>query len=260
MDIIFLWISVLWSFKTAAITSINIRGEEKDFFPVKAKIILGFRALLVYIVRVGCFIAYFAPFLGLLDCMNHYHMEQILLANSSRFKAAETTDILLKSTFEFYRNRSSIFHYWNNETNQPESVPLSSIFRTDPKDPTKPINSTVYTSIGLGQAYYIFCLGLLFYSIVLFIAKTSTNEDFRIAPLFNKLQHITWAINTPELFKDWDLTNRGREELVKRWWDKLRELTVMQLLHTLSNMCLLIPLVSTGNKMKKNPLVGTSSV
>ena len=77
--LIFLILSVLWSFRTTALTSIKIKAETKNFLPIFAKVVLGMRYLLVFIIRIGNYVAYFAPYIGLLGIMNHYHAELIHL-------------------------------------------------------------------------------------------------------------------------------------------------------------------------------------
>ena len=240
-EVMLLWVSVIWSFKTTALTSVKIKEEAKVFFPLKAKILLGLRALLVYLVRVGCLVAYFAPFLGLLDCLNHYHMEKITLADTSDFEFS------FRSTLDFYQNSSSVFHYWNNETEQPEKLGLRSVFRTNFNDQSQPIDSSLYTSITLGVAYGIFWFGFLIFGLFLFGLKTAVSDDFRKSDTFSRLQHVLWAINTPETFKDWDTGNGDRKDLIAKWWAKYREVTIMQCIHLTSNMILLVPLINTGN-------------
>ena len=79
----FLVLSVLWSFKTSALTSIKIKTATKNFLPIFPKVILGVRYLLVFITRIGSNVAYFSPFIGLLGIMNHYHAEQIHLSTET---------------------------------------------------------------------------------------------------------------------------------------------------------------------------------
>ena len=71
----FLIFSVLWSFKTTALTSIKIKTETKNILPLFPKLILGIRYLFVFLQRIGCIVMYFSPFIGLLGMMNHYHAE-----------------------------------------------------------------------------------------------------------------------------------------------------------------------------------------
>ena len=64
--------STLWSFKTAAMTYVKIKTEEKQCLKLLAKFVIGLRSMITFSVRIVCFISYFAPFIGLLGIMNHY--------------------------------------------------------------------------------------------------------------------------------------------------------------------------------------------
>ena len=138
-------------------------------------------------------------------------------------------------------------NYWNNETEQPEKVGLRSVFRTNFIDQNQPIDSSLYTSITLGVAYGIFWFGFLTFGLFLFGLKTAVSDDFRKSDTFSRLQHVLWAINTPETFKDWDSGNGDRKDLIAKWWAKYREVTIMQFIHLTSNIILLVPLINTGN-------------
>ena len=101
--------------------------------------------------------------------------------------------------------------------------------------------------ITLGVAYGIFWFGFLTFGLFLFGLKTAVSDDFRKSDTFSRLQHVLWAINTPETFKDWDSGNGDRKDLIAKWWSKYREVTIMQFIHLTSNMILLVPLINTGN-------------
>ena len=73
----FLIFSVVWSFKTSAITSIKIKTEDKKFLPIFPKTLLFFRYLVLFMIRVTCIVSYFSPFMGLLGTMNHYQARRI---------------------------------------------------------------------------------------------------------------------------------------------------------------------------------------
>ena len=77
--VVFLVFSLVWSFKTAAMTAIKIKAETKTFLPFKSKLLLGWRYLAVYMVRIGCIVAGMCVFIGGLGIMNHYHAENIHL-------------------------------------------------------------------------------------------------------------------------------------------------------------------------------------
>ena len=78
--VVLLICSILWSFVTSAKTYIKIKTEDKkDFLSITAKLLLGFRALLTTITRVGCIVAFLCPFLGLLGIMAHWTAETFSL-------------------------------------------------------------------------------------------------------------------------------------------------------------------------------------
>ena len=95
----FLVFSVVWSLKTCALTAIKIKSETKNFLPFLPKITLGFRYLLIYIIRVGSIVTFFAPYIGLLGIMNHYHAETISLDYDTWMNIIDSTD--------------GHYHYWN---------------------------------------------------------------------------------------------------------------------------------------------------
>ena len=77
--VVFLVFSLVWSFKTATMTAIKIKADTKTFLPFKSKLLLGWRYLVVYMVRIGCIVAGMCVFIGGLGIMNHYHAENIHL-------------------------------------------------------------------------------------------------------------------------------------------------------------------------------------
>jgi hypothetical protein len=77
--LVFLVFSLVWSFKTCAKTSIKIKSDSKTFLPFFPKFLLFWRYLFVFLIRVGCIVTYFAPFIGNLGVMNHYQAETLSL-------------------------------------------------------------------------------------------------------------------------------------------------------------------------------------
>ena len=75
----FLIISILWSFKTSAMTSIKLKSESKMFMPLVPKVLLGIRYLMVFMARIKCIVVCFAGVVGLLGSLNHYHAERLPL-------------------------------------------------------------------------------------------------------------------------------------------------------------------------------------
>merc|ERR1719341_2965893 len=81
----FLVMSILWSMKTISMTYIKIKAVGKvEMLSLPGKLLLAVRSFLVYLVRLGCVVAFFGPFLGLFNILAHWKAEQMVL--DSRFK------------------------------------------------------------------------------------------------------------------------------------------------------------------------------
>ena len=175
----FLGFSVVWSFKTCSRTFVKIKSETKHILPFFPKVILGIRYLFIYLIRVGCIVSYFAPYLGLLGIMNHYQGEKIPLAYDS-FKSLNDTD-------------DKLYHYWNPFENEFQSIPAAQLFRSNYSMKSHPgLPSTQnYTVISIGTAYALFGVLCLLYALIITLIKVSISKDFKSSSShWNKLRHI----------------------------------------------------------------------
>ena len=203
--------------------------------PFLSKFFLALRYLLVFLIRIVSIVSYFAPFIGLWDILNHYQAETIPLD-------LETFQLLNGTVDQQY-------HFWNTLTNEPDKIPISSLFRSDYSDPkhSLPPPTTLYTSIDLKTAFVIFWSIYLTYAILLAVFKCLFSKEFKSASKFKKLQHIVEALNLPEAFSDWDSDlELGIPGLQDKWSKVLCEMLIMVALQFLTNMVLLIPLFITG--------------
>ena len=239
--VIFLIFSVILSFKTSVLTSIKIKTETKNFLPMFPKLVLGIRYLLIFLIRIGDIVFCFAPFIGELDIMSHYHAESIPL-DYETFTYINDTDL-------------QEYHYWNENEQEFQSIGISQLYRSDytkPKYPQPP-SSTLYTVISLGTAFSIFWAMIIMYGLILTAIKYCLNDDFRSATFLEKFQHIVEALNIPEAFGDWDddkdLDVAGH--LIK-WWKVLIEMLFMVFAQLIFNMILLVPIWVTGMKLSMN--------
>ena len=111
--LIFLVVSILWSFKTTAITSVKIKSETKGFLPLVPSILLGARYLLIFLIRIGAMVTYHAPFLGLLGIMDHHQGEKIPLQ------------------YELYKNLLETgYHHYNPIENEFQETNVTNVFRS----------------------------------------------------------------------------------------------------------------------------------
>ena len=193
------------------------------------------RYLLIFLVRIGCIVAYFAPFIGLGGILDHYQAESIPLD--------------LKLWQYLKNNTNEQYHYWNHITDEFESVHVSDIFRANDRNDGTPIipSTTLYTLISLKTSAILFLVFFLLYGLLLALIKYCTNNDFNTATFGAKFQHIVEAINIPEAYGDWDtdhsLDLKGH---LKKWKKVLVEMLVMVLFQLVTNVCLLLPLFITG--------------
>ena len=184
--LVFLIISILWSFKTSALTSIKIATESKKFLPIASKLIVGMRYLLIFVIRICSFVTYFAPYLGTLDIMAHYQAETVMLEFET-----------------FKRLNKTGYHFMNTITNEIQTIEISKIFRTDYNNThpelSQPPPTTVYTLIKLKTASIWFCVIFLLYSVILVLIKNSLNAKFKSASFWTKLTHILQAVIMPNV-------------------------------------------------------------
>ena len=71
-----IFLSVLWSLKTAIFRHVKILSMEKGFFGFKAKIAAFLWGLVASVRRVLGIVAFFIPCLGLMNLLWHWHGEQ----------------------------------------------------------------------------------------------------------------------------------------------------------------------------------------
>merc|ERR1719458_1984307 len=136
---VLLMLSVCWSFKTCVSSFLKIHSEQKArMLSVTSKLVLALRALLFSVTRIGCVIAFFGPFLGLGDCMAHWHAEGIELDE------------------EIMKNLQGNTSYWDKET-------VDLMYRPQLDQPTN------YTLVTLQQAFFFFLGILLLHGISILI-------------------------------------------------------------------------------------------
>ena len=166
--------SIVWSFKTCALTFVKIKTETKQFLPFFPTVILGMRYPFIYLIRVGCIVSYHAPYLGLLGIMDHYQAETIPLSYES-FKSLNDTD-------------DKLYHYWNPFANEFQSIPVAQLFRSNYSITTRPGTPSTqnYTVISIGTAYALFGVLCLFYALIITLIKVGhfVGPYFLVKPSF----------------------------------------------------------------------------
>merc|ERR1719264_2148998 len=189
-----------------------------------AKVVLGLRALLFSVTRIVCVVAFFGPFLGLGDCMAHWHAEGIRLD-------PELLDNLHKE------NNS----YWDNQT-------VSLMYREQ--------DSTNYTLVTLQAAFFVF-LGVIFlHGIAIFILKMNVSSHFKSTGWLNKVGHVVESLHVPDVYKDFDVDlnpdwDRTPYDYRMSFDSVQKETLWMTSLQAVSNLLLLVPLLVTASKVSE---------
>ena len=236
--------SLVLSFKTCTKTCIKIKTETKRILPLKPKLLLTFRYLLIFLQRIGSIIVCFSASIGLIRIMDHFHAETISLD--------WTTWCNINGTAEHQ------FLYWNSSIHdQVQSINVADIFRSEYSNCSEPLyakhpkppSPTLYTEISLGTLFAMFGSFYLLYGLLLTLLKQLINGDFRSVSNGKRFQHVVEAINIPDPFGDWDtdpnLDVQGHQE---KWNTILFEMRIMVLAQLISNMIFLIPFWITGKR------------
>ena len=184
-----------------------------------AKVVLGLRALLFSVTRIGCVVAFFGPFLGLGDCMAHWHAEGIQLDE--------------KLLDNLHGNNS----YWDKET-------VGLMYREQ--------DYTNYTLVTLQEAFFIFLGVILLHGITIFILKMTVSSHFKSDNWLNKIGHVVESIHVPYVYKDFDVDLKPEEERTTEDYrlgfnSVLAETLWMTFLQMVSNLFLLVPLTVAGD-------------
>ena len=233
--------SVIWSFKSCANTSLLIKTETKSFLPLLAKMLLYLRYIILYPIRIGVNVTFFSTSLGLLGVLNHYR--------------AEISKALDPEIWCYINGTTSqLFQYWDSTKDQNESVKVSDIFRStyncsDLENPQflKIPPPKLYSVINFGLACGLFLGFHVIYGLILAWIKNWMNNDFKMSPMGEKIQHILMTLHCPEAYGDWDSDHDlDVADHLKKWKSILRESLVMILMQCLSNLILLVPLFVTG--------------
>jgi len=186
-------------------------------------VVLGLRALLFSVTRICCVVAFYGPFLGLRDCMAHWHAEGIELDP------------------EILKNLRGNTSYWDRET-------VDLMYRVQ--------DYTNYTLVTLQAAFFIFLGMLLFHGIAILILKMNVSSHFKSAGWLNKMGHVIESLHVPDVYKDFDVDmnleeERTPEDFRKSYNAVLKETLWMTSLQAVSNLLLLVPLLVTASKVRE---------
>merc|ERR1719264_723131 len=175
-------LSVCWSFKTGVASFLKIHSDQKaGMLSGAAKMVLALRALLFSVTRILCVVAFFGPFLGLGECMAHWHAEEIQLDE------------------EIMKNLKGTTSYWARET-------VDLMYRPQLDQPTN------YTLVTLQEAFFIFLGILLLHGIAILILKMNVSSHYKSTGWLNKTGHVVESLHVPDVYKDFDVDVNPEEE------------------------------------------------
>ena len=184
-----------------------------------AKVVLGLRSLLFSVTRILCVVAFFGPFLGLGDCMSHWHAEEIQLDEDIK------------------KNLNGSTSFWDRAT-------VNLMYREQ--------EYTNYTLVTLQVAFFIFIGILLLHGIAISILKMNVSSHFKSASWLSKIGHVVESLHVPDVYKDFDIDLDGEEERTPEQYqmsyNSVRTETLWMIcLQMVSNLFLLVPVLVTGD-------------
>ena len=95
---------MIWSLRTSVTTRIKAKKAALGgFLPSTSAALIGFRALLISVVKTGCILFFFAPYMGLFNILQHWRGELIPLANDRRSLVEATPGLFREDPgYEYY--------------------------------------------------------------------------------------------------------------------------------------------------------------
>ena len=221
----FLIISILWSMRTCVSLHLKSVSVEKAFLPMMSKLILSIQAIIVSLKRVIIMVAFFCPFFGHLDILQHWKAEQKPLL--SRDGVNYSSDIM-------HVNNVSLAWADINRANY-----------SDPKHPIPP-DYSVYTGINLGEAFLVFWLILALQTITIILGKYCTATDYKKKTFFEKFLHGIENCNMPCPVNDWDSENGDVDSHKRRLILVRREMLVTIIINFCWHLVMMIPIWVAG--------------
>ena len=225
---VFLIFSILVSFSTAALAYIKmVRLDKNGFLGFLGTVIIGVRILLATFIRIGVFVFYFAPFLGLMGLLAHWLADQIPFSDPS------------------FRDKTYNYYWSLEDTKSTRNVSFSQLHLH--YKGSEPPHYSHYTGLGLGQAYLVFWAGLAVQFLLVLATKQWLSRAFRRAGLGSRILHGFLSLNIADTFGDWDSETLGSaEEYRARAGEVAREMAGAETLHCLTNLMLIVPIWYTG--------------
>ena len=159
----------------------------KDYFPIKAKGIVGLYSIITIVIKAGVIVLFFTPALGLFDLLKH------LQGESLPYNVVMENGINTEVEYMFYSKAKPIL--W------------SQITRLDYSDPMhpQPPSSTLYSGFTIGEYFIIFWIIILLHPLLIMAVKKLFNPtNFEKQSYLDRIIHAMENTQIPAPMNDWD--------------------------------------------------------
>jgi len=214
-------LSILWSTKTCVTLHLKAAEIEKTHLRVWSKIGLVLISLFCSCARLLSIIAFFTPFIGLFDLLNHHKTEQIPFAQNIRddFKGNITWRKIDRWTFK-------------NET-----------------EPGTPPGYDRYTLFTLAESVQLFAILFFLQFLIVYMVKVMKAEKFGEADNLKKFLHVMENMNIPYPVEDFDVLNGTEREHRERFEKVNTEVLMTMVVNMLIHLLMLGPLWYTASQV-----------
>ena len=241
-------LSIMFSFKSCISSHLRILTAQREWFPLKAKLMAGFYSLFCCLIRILAIVSYFAPALGLFNFLHHLQAEQTpwdlnvegYFVKNGNIQFGDSQEIPWKEIDRWKKNESEPILYLSNHGGYEVNL-------TNPRYLLSPPNYTLFTFFTLGQFFIGFCVIFILHGLFVFFVKWRFCHSFHTLNLFEKVIHSLENMNAPFNCQEWDSSHGDAEAHRSRMVNNAREILTVMLVNFVFNSVLLFPLAILGN-------------
>ena len=232
LSLLILTVSSAWSLISCSTSNLKALTSQREYFPLKSKLVAAIYTLFACSTRVLVFVMYFTPPLGLFNLLRHLQAEQ-----------TRWDDNIVKH----FVNEDGTIQFGNSS-----NIPWNEIDRwTNSSDCEQTLQSphyTLYTTYNLIDYFYGFCAVLIIQTIWVYIVKLKFSHAFGKSSWLERLIHSMENIHIPYNYEEWDTEKSGDvAKHIQRMKHNTKEVMSVMIINFLFNCILLIPLGNLGN-------------
>ena len=200
---------------------------------MKTKLVVLLWGLFAALRRIGSFVVFLAPSLGLFSLLHHWRWEQIPF--KVRLEYAKRGFLRVDDKISLYGLNKTI--YWTE---------LDRWDYTAKENPSPPPYS-IYTLMSLKNTFVAGGVLLLLHFILMLIAKIITSGDYRQrGGFYNKFLHTLENTNFATPYCDWDEGLYSIEAYKVRYRATIKEMVASFALNAFFTLIMMVPLWYTG--------------